>query len=514
MSSEKDQPARMLVLVAPACEPERVAPEQRLRVSRLWDEAFEAVQRTIPGAVQLRQGCCAMRARGPTRYYGGEAEAAQVLLGCVAELLQGEFDEGLAVGVASGRFTAEQAALMDIRDHPHAQDHRHARSHGATQAHTGAPDVLCPSPGIRLVAAERTSAFLSGLPIERAADEHLAPVLAGLGIRTLGTFASLPEDSVLQRFGTDAQLAHRRARGLGEPHGAEITSGAPRHDLSVSFEFEPPLEGVDQLAFACSGYAENFVRGLGEHALVCTELRVELIDDTATSHERRWSHPANFTASDVVNRVRWQAATLPQAPDRGGAGVAAVRITPERTSPAAAHEPGLWNDAPSERVHHQLTRVQSLLGPEGVATGMITGGRVSTDRQRLVPWGSKRTHHSGHGSAARSNAGPWPGRLQGPLPNIVSTDAIAATLLDAQGATVTIDADELLSSTPSSFCVAGEAPRRVHNWSAPWPLREHWWSPSVSGEASYRMQLVLEDGQAWLLRYTAHSDWSIEGRYA
>lgn len=496
MSSDKDQPARMLVLAAPACEPERVAPEQRLRVDRLWHEAFDAVQRTVPGAVQLRQGCCAMRARGPTRYYGSETEAAQIVLGCVAELLRNELGEGLAVGVASGRFTAEQAALAATRDH------------------AGTPGLLLPAPAVHLVPAEQTTAFLSGLPIACAADEQLAPVLIGLGIRTLGAFAALPEDSVLQRFGHTAQLAHRRARGLGEPHGAEVEAGVPRHDLSVTFEFEPPLEGADQLAFACGSYAETFIRALGEHALVCTELRVELIDDTATTHERSWSHPANFTANDVVNRVRWQATSLPQAPDRGGAGVASVRIIPERTSPAAAHEPGLWNDAPSERVHHQLTRVQSLLGPEGVATGMLVGGRVSTDRQRLVPWGSKRNQNSRAGQGVDSSADPWPGRLQGPLPNLVSADTTAATLLDEHGITVTIDADELLTSAPSSFCAAGDSPHQVRNWSAPWPLRERWWGQGESGETSYRMQLVLENGEAWLLRYTAASGWAVEGRYA
>lgn len=502
MSTEKDQPTRVIVLAAPACAPERLAPEQQFRVARLWDEAFEAVQGTVPGAVQLRQGRCAMRARGPTRYYGSEAEAARVLRARVAELLRDELSDSLAVGVASGRFTAEQAALTDTR------------GDSAAQAHAGTPSLLCPSPGVRLVPAEQTVEFLSGLPIACAADEQLTPVLLSLGIQTLGAFAALPEHSVLQRFGRAAQLAHRRARGLGEPHGAEIGSGTPRHDLSVFFEFEPPLAGVDQLAFACASHAEKFVQGLGEHALVCTELRVELVDDNVSSHERIWSHPANFTASDVVNRVRWQASALPYAPDRGGAGVAAVRITPERTSPAAAHEPGLWNDAPSERVHHQLTRVQSLLGPEGVVTGVLTGGRVSTDRQQFVPWGSTRTRHASQGPAASAHTAPWPGKLPGPLPNLVSTETIAVALLDAHGASVTLDGDELFSAAPSSFRVAGEPPRQVRTWSAPWPLRERWWDSNEPREASYRMQLVLEDGEAWLLRYAAASGWAVEGRYA
>jgi len=497
MKSHEDQPTRVIALLVPACEPERVAPEDRLRVEHLWAEVFAAVQRTVPGAVQLKPGHSAMRARGPTRYYGSETAAAQAVHDCVTGVLPDHLSEGLSIGVANGRFAAEQAAL--------------AASAAITAAAitTGVAANTTSPTGIHIIDAAHTTAFLSRLPIERAVGEEFAPVLDGLGVRTLGAFAALPEHSVLQRFGREAQLAHRRARGLGEPYGTEIGSGTAPHELSVSFEFEPPLEGVDQLAFACSGYAEKFVRGLGERALVCTELRVELIDDTQTSHERSWSHPANFTASDVLNRVRWQAASLPQAAERGGAGVAAVRITPERTAPAAAHEPGLWNDAPSERVHHQLTRVQSLLGPEGVGTGMVVGGRTSADRQRLVPWGAKRT------SAPRSGSGdaPWPGKLQGPLPNLVATHPSCVAVLDAQDIAVTIDSDELFSAPPESFRAKGAPPRRVRGWSAPWPLREGWWHSDAPAEALYRVQFVLDNGEAWLLRYAASDGWAAEGRY-
>lgn len=484
MSNDEDQPARVLVLVVPACEPERALPEHLMRIDRLWKDVFGAVQRTVPGAAELQPGRCAMRARGPTRYYGSEAVAARAVLDCVAELLQDGFRDGVAVGVASGRFAAEQAATADER---------------TVWLHS-------PSPGVRLVEPERTAEFLSGLPIECAADELLAPVLVGLGIRTLGAFAALPEQAVLQRFGKEARIAHRRARALGELHGSEVSDGAPLRDLSVSCEFEPPLEGVDQLAFACSTPAERFARGLSERGLVCTELRVELTDDASSVHERTWSHPAHFTATDIVNRVRWQAATLPAAPERGGAGVASIRIAPERTAPAASHEPGLWSNAPEERVHHQLTRVQSLIGPEGVGTGMIIGGRISTDRQRLIPWGARRE--------SASAAGPWPGHLMGPLPNVISTQHAPARLIDENQAIVLIDADELLSESPAFFVADGVAPRAVRAWSTPWPLREHWWHSRTGHEALYRLQIVLDDGEAWLLRYTASSGWAAEGRYA
>lgn len=500
MTGKEDRPPRVLALVVPAYDlvqadtnrasSERTSPEERLRLDRIWAETLSAVQRVVPGAKQLRPGCCIMLARGPARYYGGEDEAARMVLGQTLECVQSQSEVsqdlavGVAVGIANGRFAAEQAAL----------------------AHADLPKLLRPAPGIHRVDPHDTAEFLSVLPMSCAVDEPFAAVLRGLGIRTLGAFAELPEHSVQQRFGRNALLAHRRARGLGEAHGAEIIAGASLHDLSASFEFESPVEGVDQLAFACSGPAEQFVQRLAELLLVCTELRVELIDDESTSHERVWSHPANFTATDVVNRVRWQAAALPKDPGRGGAGIAAVRITPERTAAAATHEPGLWNDAPADRVHHQLTRVQSLLGPEGVGTGTIAGGRVSRDRQRLVPWGAKRE--------PPSTADPWPGQLLGPLPNLLPDRPPQVKLIDVNGANVYIDDDELLSGDPLQFCTEQAPPHTVRSWSAPWPLRERWWDASAPGEPNYRMQMVLDDGSAWLLSYTVTAGWLVQGRYA
>ena len=50
-------------------------------------------------------------------------------------------------------------------------------------------------------------------------------------------------------------------------------------ELSVQTDFEPPVDGADRLAFACSALAEQFGEGLTDEGLVCTEVRIELPDD-------------------------------------------------------------------------------------------------------------------------------------------------------------------------------------------------------------------------------------------
>ncbi len=436
---------------------------------RRFAPVLAAIERLVPGTQQIRPGICSLRARGPARYYGTEQAAAEALLELVHEL---GFPEA-RVGIADGRFAAAQAA----------------RAGSAVSA------VSSPSDGVRIVPRSASARFLSALPVSRAAPPDLAEVLLGLGIRTLGDFAALPEESVRQRFGPAGVDAHRLAgaRPTALDHAPLPT--APR-EIVLSLDFEPPLSSTDQLAFASSAASERFITELLAETLVCTEVRIELIDDVGVRYERTWAHPGRFTASDLINRIRWQASGLHSSTERAGAGIAALRVAPERVERTAAHEPGLWSSEPDERVHHHITRLQNLVGHDGAVIGSLTGGRLSSERQRFSPWGTRapRTAHRSLG------AGPWPsGLAAADAPSRVFPNPIPADLRDASGNPVLLD-DDLLSSDPASLRVDGHgAAHRVLAWSAPWPVRERWWNASVE---RFRVQLVLDDGSAWLLHRT------------
>lgn len=455
--------------------------------ARRFTPVLAAIDRVTPGVEAIRPGLCVVRARGPARYYGDEGKAAAAIVSHLTHLGVPE----VRVGIADGRFAAEQATRAAPED----------------------PGVRAPAPGVRIVAADATASFLSPLPVSRAANTAFAEVLVGLGISTLGALAALPEEAIRQRFGAPGLAAHRRARGLGAAHAAEVQPHTPPPEFATRVHLEPPLNASDQLAFACSRHADDLHRTLIGHGLVCTELRVELLDDLGVRHERVWAHPTHFTTADIVNRVRWQAATVPQQAGRENAGIAEVRLTPARTAEAARHEPGLWNTAPDERVHHHLSRVQSLVGHDGVGTGELTGGRRLDERQRFVPWGTRPERQQ----RSRARHGPWPGHLEGELPTTVFTAPLPVELLDRAGIPLTADANDLLSGTPARLRVEGRTiPAGVQAWSAPWPLRERWWAGSG---ASTRLQVLLADGDAWLLRFEdrgspgARAWWVAEARY-
>jgi protein ImuB len=123
-----------------------------------------------PWVHPVRLGVCALPARGPARFFGGEE--------AVVDLLAARVGEDVSVGVADGLFAGVLAARA----------------------------ALIVPPG---TAAD----FLAPWSVATLARPDLAVTLQRLGITTLGQFAALPAPSVSDRFGADAASCHAVARG-------------------------------------------------------------------------------------------------------------------------------------------------------------------------------------------------------------------------------------------------------------------------------------------------------------
>ena len=75
----------------------------------LFEQVLTAVTAFCPRVEAVEPGVCAFGARGPARYFGGEAELAGRIIAAVAELgVQARARAG--VGVADGLFAAHLAA--------------------------------------------------------------------------------------------------------------------------------------------------------------------------------------------------------------------------------------------------------------------------------------------------------------------------------------------------------------------------------------------------------------------
>jgi protein ImuB len=330
------------------------------RDARAFEPVVAAVEELAPGVEVVRPGLVALAAQGPVGYFGGEQAAAERLVDQVAARTGVECQ----VGFADGLFAAVLAAR-------------------------------------RGVAVERgcTPRFLAPLGVEELDREpevdrsELISLLRRLGLLSLGAFAALDAQDVASRFGADAVLAHRLARGL-DPRPP--VRRRPPEELAVETELEPPVERVDAAAFAARALAERLHGVLAGHGLSCTRLGVTARTLEGEELHRIWRCAEPLSPSGTVDRVRWQ---LDAWLSRGRSGaVSLLRLVPEETVPAGALQLGLWGEVgeADERAGRALVRVQALLGPEAVVTAVLVGGREPAERVRLVPWGEDRRAMDAH----------------------------------------------------------------------------------------------------------------------
>ncbi|MGZ0713099.1 DNA polymerase Y family protein (plasmid) [Coraliomargarita sp. W4R53] len=461
-----------------------VVPSDAARDARAFSPVVAGIEEQAPGVQIIRPGMCALRVRGPARYYGGEAQAAAVLI----EALRKRGLEGTRAGIADGPFTAEQAARLTSAAEP-----------TCIVSVDESAQFLAPLPVMVL----GTMSELSAEPTSRARRASTMPrgdlvsLLARLGVNTLGQFAAMSDDRVRERFGDRGIRLHALAGGSDS---RRIEPRTPPPELHREVAFEPPLEIAEQVAFGMRIAAEEFIAGIGAVDLVCTELRVELIGDRGERSERVWLHPASFDASAVVDRVRWQ---LGEDEGRLRSGVSLVRISPEAVDAASHHRPAIFGTGPEERVHHALSRVQAMLGHRGVLTPAVGGGRWLTERQVLVPWGDRAV-------LAKERARPWPGSLPDPLPATVFPEVRAVEVTSLGGFLVEVDDRGSMSAVPGLF-VEGGRKRAIAQWAGPWPVVERGWDAARTRRA-HRFQVVDADGIGWLL-VCDRGSWAAEARY-
>ena len=482
------------------CPQLEVVLDDPVRDHRAFAPVVAAVEEAAPDVQVIQPGLLALRARGPARFYGGEAAAATVLAGTVAA--QGVDD--VRVAVADGAFTAEQAARVGTR----------------------ASDPL------RIVPRGDASAFLAPLPVA-VLDDDTVSLFGRLGVQTLGAVAALGPERLSERFGARGARLYALASGR-DPRPVQARTPPP--ELHREIAFEPPVALADQIAFALRMPAEEFTLRLGEQGLVCTELRVVLTGEHGDRSERVWLHPGAFDAAAIVDRVRWQlaeqaarivhgatpAATTAAARIGGlrigglrigglRSAVTSVRIEPEGVDAAAHHTARLFGSGPEERVHHALSRVQAMLGHQGVLTPEIGGGRWLAERQHLVPWGDVRAEGRRESAGQAEQRAPWPGSLPGPLPTSVFTPPLPVAVLDQDGDMVAVDARGDVTADPT-WISAGDGVRRgIRHWAGPWPVTERGWDPARA-RAAHRFQVIDSAQAAWLL-VCEEGTWQAEGVY-
>ena len=484
------------------CPQVHIALADPARDARFFEGVIAAVDDVVPRAEVLRPGLLVLPVRGAARYFGSEQAAAERLVDAVAAA-GAECQVGIADQLPTAVFAAKAGRVVE--------------------------------PG-------RDAAFLSGLSIGQLAGEpslsgpgrtELADLLWRMGIRTLGQFAALPRGDVASRFGTDAVVAHRLARGEPGrgPYGRDIPP-----DLDAVLQCDPPIDRVDAAAFAGRTLAAALHRSLAAAGVGCTRLAIHAV--TAGGQERSdrgmssggqersdrgmssgggelsrvWRCAEPLTEDATADRVRWQLdgwLTSRRAAGQGPTGpVTLLRLQPVEVVSAEALQLPLWGGLGEEdrlRARRALVRVQGLLGPDAVQVPVLSGGRGPAERITLIPLGDE--------PAPRDDPDrPWPGRLPQPAPVVCPGGRDhPVEVFDAQSNPVRVTTRGMFTAEPVRLD-GPDSPYRgeLSWWAGPWPVDERWWEPERSGRVARAQVLV---GETALLLCYRQRRWYVEGVY-
>ena len=454
--------------------------------ARRFDEIVTAIAALIPRIEITEPGMLSFLAKGPSRYFGGEAAMAERMTALATTAAASASSlaavGGFGMGVADGRFAATIAAQQ--------------------AAARGSP-VIVPT--------ESTADFLAPLPVHLLAsvaglDDEFVELLQRLGIRQLGQLAALSVADVLARFARQGEFAHRIASGGDDrpPDTVEPPSG-----LVALQVLDDPAHHVDTLVFICRQLADQLVGALSADGKVCTRLIITAETEHSERNERLWYRSTGLSAAAMVERARWQLDAWVNSAALS-AGVTMLRLEPIEVRSDDGVQLGLWGGRTQadEWAARAVARLATLAGAENVLVPAATGGRLPGDAYTWVP--AVTADLAEPSQRLTPGDGPWPGSLPSPSPAAVYAEPSLIDVLDDAGRPVKVTGRGAVSAAPATV-KRGTATEQVASWAGPWPLEERWWDATRS-RRSARFQLLTASGSLLLVSLEKQRWWLL-GEY-
>lgn len=468
------------------CTQLRIEAHDPARDAREFDRVVQAVAQMVPRVEITEPGTLTFLARGPARYFGGEAAMADTAVTTAAQAVGLSLAAvgSLGLGVADGRFAAGIAAR---------------------RAAAAAAPVVVPA------GEQSTARFLRDLPVQLLADVAGVPadfvhLLHRLGLHHLGALAALPATDLTARFGPLGQFAHRIAGG-----GDDRLPGTqdPPAGLQVQRVFEPPVHHSDALVFVGRQLAEELVALLAADGQVCTRLVVVGETEHGERSERVWYRSSGFSAAAMVERVRWQLDAWATAGDLT-AGVTLLRLDPVEVRSDDGVQLGLWGGRTQadDWAVRAVARLVAIAGEQQVLVPAAAGGRQPHDTHTWVP--AATADLADPAERLTAVTAPWPGSLPSPSPAVVHRPARTVDVLDAAGNPVAVSGRGAVSAPPATVQLGGTV-EPVQAWAGPWPVDERWWD-AARARRTARFQVLTRSGRL-LLVGVERGQWWLTAEY-
>ena len=472
--------------------------------ARRFEAVVTAIAALIPRVEVTEPGMLSFLAKGPSRYFGGEAAMADRMTSLASSTVSGSTVAG---GAALGE-TVTCPALAAVGGFGMGvADGRFAAAIAARKAAARGKRVIVPA------GVEATAEFLAPLPVQLLAsvaclDDDFVQLLQRLGIRQLGQLAALSVGDVLARFGRQGEFAHRIASGGDDrpPDTVEPPSG-----LVAMHVLDDPAHHVDTLVFIARQLAEELSSALSADGKVCTRLIITAETDHSERNERLWYRSTGLSAAAMVERARWQLdAWVSCSAGNSGitAGVTMLRLEPIEVRSDDGVQLGMWGGRTQadDWAARAVARLATLAGAEHVLVPATTGGRLPGDAYAWIPAVTADLAEPAQRLAPPE--GPWPGTLPSPSPAVVYAQPLAIDVRDGEGRPVKVTGRGAVSAVPSTVQRDARLSRSepIVAWAGPWPLEERWWDASRA-RRSARFQLLTESGSLMLVSLERQQWW-------
>jgi len=448
------------------------------RTARNFESVVRAVTDVAPRCEMSAPGWLCLPARGPARYFGGEAAVAERVRDLVADLTQWP----VGVGIADGRFASTVAARDAVRSGP----------------------VIVPAGTSAEFLADRSLQWL-----ERVGEipAEMARLFEQLGLRTCGDLAAIAPSDLLGRFGPVGARAHHLAAGLDlRPVAATDPPGTWEYERALS----EPVPHLDAVVFHAKQIADQMWAELSMRGRVCTRIEIAIETEHGERSERSWYLGAGFRAAQILERVRWQLEGWAGTGEMT-AGVVLIRLVAVEVSADSGVQDRFWGgrSRADEDAMRAITRLVGMAGIDAVRVPRWHGGRLPDERYQWVP---ALSAGSDPGSDSGSDLGSdlWPGALPAPSPAVVLTESREIAVHDVNATPVTVTGRGEVSGAPATLIERGRSVE-VLCWAGPWPLEQRWWDPQSMRRVA-RFQMLLSDGSA-VLAVVEHQRWWIIALY-
>jgi protein ImuB len=347
-------PGMRLTRAEKLCPGACFVPAQEALYQATHDGLLAAVKRFTPTVETDRLGLLYGEVSGLKRF-GSERDLARQM---VREAHDNTGLHNLRVGIAGGKFAAEQAA-------------RAARPGGGCVVEPG-----------------DDRAFLSPLPLSALpSDAEMQRRLRLLGVRTLGALAALPRLAVVRQFGPHAGPLHDLACGL-DPRA--VRPDAPPLRLARTRAFDEPLSSREPLLAHAGRAAAELAGALAQGGYQAEGLRLALEEESGAILEK--GAPVKPPSADADKLARLAARLLGDLRPTAPVTTLSLNVYPVRPFHLGATQLALWTppqDEKRNRLQEVLRRLRERFGEFIVVVAALVGApapqpvQVTTDPQGM-----------------------------------------------------------------------------------------------------------------------------------